>query len=168
MRALVPLVISAVPQAAMKRDVEQDRKYTGNTNAWTLLSADDELGMLIPTGLQPRRYGDTVRQQSLRESLICLMKTGKRIWHCAFTMVSGIMTCHRSRVCDITVGGRRIKARPNHEEWILLGSRPHQCPSGRSRSGQCLTDSCRRTIVADPAFLTRPAPYEAGEQRTIY
>jgi len=60
-------------------------KYTGNTNPWTILSADDELGYVyIPIGTPTNDWygGHRLGNNLFAESLVCLdAKTGKRIWH---------------------------------------------------------------------------------------
>lgn len=60
-------------------------KYTGNTNVWTLMSADEELGYVyLPTGTPTNdwygghRHGDNL----FAETLVCVdATTGKRVWH---------------------------------------------------------------------------------------
>ncbi|MBI2422433.1 MAG: PQQ-binding-like beta-propeller repeat protein [Candidatus Hydrogenedentes bacterium] len=60
-------------------------QYTGNTNVWTLMSADDALGFVyLPTGTPTNdwygghRHGDGL----FGESLVCLnVETGERVWH---------------------------------------------------------------------------------------
>lgn len=90
--------------------------YTGNTNVWTLMSADDELGYVyLPFGTPTsdyyggHRHGDNL----FAESLVCVnAKTGERVWH--FQAVHhGIwdydFPCAPILI-DITVNGRKIKA----------------------------------------------------------
>lgn len=91
-------------------------KYTGNTNVWTLMSADDELGYVyLPTGTPTNDWygGHRLGNNLFAESLICLeAKTGKRVWHYQ-TVHHGVWDYDLPSapiLCDITVGGRRIKA----------------------------------------------------------
>ncbi|HEU4388367.1 MAG TPA: pyrroloquinoline quinone-dependent dehydrogenase [Blastocatellia bacterium] len=91
-------------------------KYTGNTNSWTLLSADEELGYVyIPTGTPTNDWygGHRLGDNLFAESLICLeAKTGKRVWH--FQSVHHGLWDYdfpaAPVLCNITVGGRRIRA----------------------------------------------------------
>jgi len=91
-------------------------KYTGNTNAWSLMTADPELGYLyLPMGAPTsdyyggHRHGDNLFSQSL----LCLdAATGERVWH--FQAVHhGIwdydFPCAPNLI-DITVDGKKIKA----------------------------------------------------------
>ena len=91
-------------------------KYTGNTNVWSMMTADEELGYLyLPFGTPTsdyyggHRHGDNL----FAESLVCLdAETGERVWH--FQGVHhGIwdydFPCAPILV-DITVDGRDIKA----------------------------------------------------------
>ena len=91
-------------------------KYAGNTNVWSLMTADPELGYLyLPFGAPTsdyyggHRHGDNLFSQSL----VCLdAATGERVWH--FQAVHhGIwdydFPCAPNLI-DITVNGKRIKA----------------------------------------------------------
>ena len=91
-------------------------KYTGNTNVWSLMSADDELGYVyLPFGTPTNDYygGHRPGDNLFAESLVCLdADTGERIWH--FQAVHhGIwdydFPCAPNLV-DITVDGKKIKA----------------------------------------------------------
>jgi len=91
-------------------------KVAGNTNVWSMMSADDELGYVyLPFGTPTsdyyggHRHGDNV----YAESLVCLdADTGERIWH--FQAVHhGIWDYDfpaAPNLIDITVDGRRIAA----------------------------------------------------------
>ncbi len=91
-------------------------KVSGNTNAWSLMTADPETGLLyLPIGTPTsdyyggHRHGDNL----FAESLLCLdSKTGERKWH--FQAVHhGIwdydFPCAPNLI-DITVNGGKIKA----------------------------------------------------------
>lgn len=91
-------------------------KYTGNTNVWSLMSADDELGYVyLPFGTPTNDYygGHRHGDNLFAESLVCLdADTGERIWH--FQAIHhGIwdydFPCAPNLV-DITVDGKKIKA----------------------------------------------------------
>lgn len=91
-------------------------KYSGNTNAWTMLSADEELGYVyVPIGTPTSdwygefRHGDNL----FAESLVCLnAETGERIWH--FQMVHHGLWDYdlpaAPNLVDIEVEGKAIKA----------------------------------------------------------
>ena len=90
--------------------------YSGNSGAWSLLSADEELGYVyLPleeaTG---DYYGGTRPGNNLyAESIVCLdARTGKRVWHFQ-TIHHGLWDYDLPAapvLGDITVNGRRIKA----------------------------------------------------------
>lgn len=64
-------------------------KVTGNTNVWTRMSADEELGYVyLPTSTPTNDWygGNRLGDNLFAESLVCLnTRTGKRVWH--FQMV---------------------------------------------------------------------------------
>lgn len=91
-------------------------KYTGSTNVWSMMSADDELGYVyLPTSTPTDdHYGGARLGNNLyAESIVCLKAdTGERVWH--FQGVHhGIwdydFPCAPNLV-DITVDGKKIKA----------------------------------------------------------
>jgi len=91
-------------------------KYTGNTNSWTLMSADEELGYLyIPTGTPTNDWygGHRLGNNLFAETLICLeAKTGKRVWHYQ-TVHHGVWDYDLPAapvLCNIKVNGRQIRA----------------------------------------------------------
>ena len=91
-------------------------EYTGNTNVWTMMSADDELGIVyLPIGTPTNdwygglRHGDNL----FAESLVALdVQSGARLWH--FQMVHhGVWDYDlpaAPTLVDIEVNGRQIKA----------------------------------------------------------
>jgi len=91
-------------------------EYSGNTNVWTLMSADSELGYVyLPTGTPTNdwygghRHGDNL----FAESLVCLdAKTGERVWH--YQAVHHGMWDYdlpaAPNLIDIVVDGKEIKA----------------------------------------------------------
>jgi quinoprotein glucose dehydrogenase len=91
-------------------------KYTGNTNVWTLMSADEELGYVyLPTGTPTNDWygGHRLGNNLFAESLLCLdARTGKRIWHFQ-TVHHGLWDYDLPAapvLCDIKVNGKKIKA----------------------------------------------------------
>src|SRR5215475_14011193 len=91
-------------------------KYTGNTNVWTLMSVDEEIGYVyIPTGTPTNDWygGHRPGDNLFAESLICLeARTGKRVWHFQ-TVHHGLWDYDlpaAPTLADIKVNGRTIKA----------------------------------------------------------
>ncbi|MFK7862887.1 MAG: pyrroloquinoline quinone-dependent dehydrogenase [Pseudohongiellaceae bacterium] len=91
-------------------------EYSGNTNSWTIMSADDELGIVyIPIGTPTNdwygglRKGDNLFAESL---LAVRADNGERVWH--FQMVHhGVWDYDlpaAPTLVDINVDGRAIKA----------------------------------------------------------
>ncbi len=91
-------------------------EYTGNTNVWTHMSADEELGYVyLPFGTPTNDfYGGHRKGQGLfGESLVCIeAKTGNRVWY--FQHVHhGLWDWDlptAPALIDITVDGKPIKA----------------------------------------------------------
>ena len=88
----------------------------GNTNAWAMLAADEELGYVyIPTSTPTNDYygGERLGDNVYAESIICIdVETGKRVWHFQ-TVHHGIWDYDigsAPNVMDIVVDGRPIKA----------------------------------------------------------
>ena len=90
--------------------------YTGNTNAWSIMSADQELGYVyLPIGTPTNDWygGHRLGDNLFAESLVCLdAATGERIWH--FQMVHHGLWDYdppaAPTLVDITVDGNDIKA----------------------------------------------------------
>ena len=91
-------------------------EYTGNTNVWSLMSADEALGYVyLPFGTPTNDYygGHRPGNNLFAESLVCLdATTGKRIWH--FQGVHHGLWDYdfpaAPTLVDLTVDGRRIPA----------------------------------------------------------
>ncbi len=91
-------------------------KYTGNTNVWAPMSADDELGLVyLPVSTPTNNFfgGERPGDGLFGDSLVCLeARTGQRVWH--YQMVHhGIWDYDNPaapNLLDINVDGRRIKA----------------------------------------------------------
>ena len=108
-----------VPQAGeFGNDAWKDDSwtYTGNTNVWTIMSADQELGYVyLPIGTPTNDWygGHRLGDNLFAESLVCLdAATGERVWH--FQMVHHGLWDYdlpaAPTLVDITVDGRDIKA----------------------------------------------------------
>lgn len=91
-------------------------EYTGNTNVWTLMSADEELGYIyLPVGTPTNDWfgGHRKGDNLFAESIVCIdARTGERVWH--FQMVHhGVWDYDlpaAPNLVDIEVDGRQIKA----------------------------------------------------------
>jgi quinoprotein glucose dehydrogenase len=91
-------------------------EHTGNTNVWSMMSCDEELGYAyLPFGTPTSDYygGERPGDNLFAESLVAVnAKTGERVWH--FQAVHhGIWDYDfpaAPNLVDITVDGRRIKA----------------------------------------------------------
>ncbi len=112
-------VFHTVPQAGEfgNETWENDSwKYTGNTNNWTLASADEELGYFyIPLGTPTNDWygGHRLGNNLFAESLVCLdAKTGKRVWHYQ-TVHHGVWDYDLPAapvLCNLKVNGKTVKA----------------------------------------------------------
>jgi quinoprotein glucose dehydrogenase len=91
-------------------------KATGNTNVWTMMSADDELGYVyLPFGTPSNDFYGGGRPGSglFGESLVCLdARTGRRVWH--FQAVRHGLWDYdlpaAPNLIDLRVKGKRVKA----------------------------------------------------------
>ena len=91
-------------------------KYSGNTNVWTGLSADLELGYVyLPTGTPTNDWygGHRLGDNLFAESLVCLdAASGQRVWH--FQMIHHGLWDYdlpaAPTLMDIMVEGQSIKA----------------------------------------------------------
>ena len=112
-------IFHTIPQAGeFKNDTWEDGswEYTGNTNVWSMVSVDEELGYVyLPVSTPTNDYygGHRLGNNEFAESLVCLnAETGERVWH--FQGVHhGLwdwdFPCAPNLI-DITVGGKKIKA----------------------------------------------------------
>ena len=91
-------------------------EYTGNTNSWTIMSADDEQGIVyIPIGTPTNDWygGKRLGDNLFAESLVAVRAdTGERVWHFQ-TVHHGLWDYDlpaAPTLVDITVDGRPLKA----------------------------------------------------------
>ena len=112
-------VFHTIPQAGeFGNETWEDEswKTTGNTNVWTMMSADEALGYVYLPISTPtndyyggHRYGDDL----FAESLVCLnAETGERVWHFQI-LHHGLWDYDlpaAPNLVDITVDGKEIKA----------------------------------------------------------
>lgn len=91
-------------------------EHTGNTNVWSMMAVDEELGYIylpISTPTNDFYGGHRLGDNLYAESLVCLDgETGERVWH--FQAIHHGLWDYdfptAPNLLDITVGGRRIKA----------------------------------------------------------
>jgi quinoprotein glucose dehydrogenase len=109
----------AVPQggeAGSETWAHESWKHAGNTNVWTLMSCDEELGYVyLPFSTPSNDYygGQRLGNNLFAESLVALQaQTGQRVWH--FQMVHHGLWDYdlpaAPNLVDITVDGTRIRA----------------------------------------------------------
>ncbi len=105
--------------------------YTGNTGAWSQMSADEELGLVyVPTETPTNDFygGHRPGDNLFANSLVALdIRTGERRWHFQFThheLWDYDLPC-APILADVTVGGRRIAAvaQPTKQGWMFLFDR---------------------------------------------
>jgi quinoprotein glucose dehydrogenase len=144
-------------------------QYTGNTNVWAPISADDELGYVyLPTSTPTNDFygGHRLGDNLFAESIVCLnAATGQRVWH--FQIVHhGLwdydLPCAPTLV-DITVGGRKIKAvaQATKHGFVFVFDRKTGAPVWpiEERPVPQSTIPGERTARTQP-FPTKPPPFE--------
>ena len=95
---------------------EYSSKTMGNTNVWTMMAADEELGYVyLPTSTPTNDYygGERHGDNLFAESLVCVnAETGERVWHFQ-TVHHGIWDydiASAPNLVDVEVDGQLIKA----------------------------------------------------------
>lgn len=143
--------------------------YTGNTNVWTAMSADEELGYVyLPVGTPTNDwYGGHRRGDNLfADSLVAVeAETGRRVWH--YQMVHhGLWDYDPPAapvLADLTVGGRRIKAvaQVTKQGFCYVFDRVTGEPVWPIEERPVPSSDVpgERTSPTQP-FPTRPAPFE--------
>ena len=136
------------------RDTWEDGswKHSGNTNVWTLMSVDQDLGLAyLPFGTPTNDWygGHRLGDNLYAESLVAVdCETGRRRWH--FQMVHHGLWDYdlptSAILGDIEVEGRRIRAAM---QLSKQGSSTSSTPKPASRSGRSRNGRFRRP--ASPA-----------------
>jgi quinoprotein glucose dehydrogenase len=143
--------------------------YTGNTNVWTIMSADEELGYVyLPVGTPTNDWygGHRPGDNLFAESLVCLdVETGERVWHFQFVH-HGVWDYDipaAPTLLDLTVDGRPIKAvaQVTKQGFVYVFDRV---------TGEPVWPIEERPVAASQIpgeklsptqpFPTKPAPYE--------
>jgi quinoprotein glucose dehydrogenase len=143
-------------------------EYTGNTNSWTIMSADDELGIAyIPIGTPTNDWfgGQRKGDNLFAESLVAIeIATGKRLWH--FQMVHHGLWDYdlpaAPTLVDITVDGRPIKAvaQISKQGFTYVFDRISGEPVWPIEERAVPQSSVPgETVSATQPFPTKPAPF---------
>ena len=145
-------------------------RYSGNTNVWAMLSADEELGMVyLPTGTPTSDYygGHRLGDNLFAESLVALdVETGERVWH--FQAVHhGVWDYDfpaAPNLIDINVDGRRIKAiaQVSKQGFTYVFDRETGEPVWpiEERRVDTYTDLEGEVLSPTQPFPTKPPPFE--------
>ena len=145
-------------------------RYSGNTNVWSLMSGDDELGFAyLPIGTATNDYygGHRLGHNLFAESLVAVdAETGQRQWH--FQMVHHGLWDYdlpaAPNLLDITVGGRQVKAvaQVSKQGFVYAFDRVTGEPIWPIEERVVPTDTDLEGEVPSPTqpFPTRPAPFE--------
>ena len=145
-------------------------RYSGNTNVWSLMSGDDELGFAyLPIGTATNDYygGHRLGHNLFAESLVAVdAETGQRQWH--FQMVHHGLWDYdlpaAPNLLDITVGGRQVKAvaQVSKQGFVYAFDRVTGEPIWPIEERAVPTDTDLEGEVPSPTqpFPTRPAPFE--------
>ena len=165
-------IFHTVPQEGeLGNDTWEDGswEYTGNTNVWTIMSADEELGLVyLPVGTPTNDWygGHRLGDNLFAESLVALeASTGRYIWH--FQMVHhGVWDYDPPAapiLLDINVDGRPIKAvaQLTKQGFIFVFDRITGEPVWpiEERPVPASNVPGERLSPTQP-FPTRPAPFE--------
>lgn len=144
-------------------------QYTGNTNVWSIMSADPELGYVyLPVGTPTNDWygGHRPGNGLFGESLVAVeAATGRRVWH--FQLVHHGLWDYdlpaAPTLLDINVGGRAIRAvaQVTKQGFVYVFDRVTGEPVWpiEERPVPQSTVPGERTSPTQP-FPTRPAPFE--------
>lgn len=144
-------------------------KHVGNTNVWTMMSCDEELGFVyLPFGTPSNDYygADRPGDNLFAESLVALhAETGTYAWH--FQMVHhGIWDYDlpaAPNLVDLTVDGRSVKAvaQVSKQGFVYVLDRVTGAPVWpiEERPVAPSTLAGEHTAPTQP-FPTRPAPFD--------
>jgi quinoprotein glucose dehydrogenase len=143
--------------------------YTGNTGAWTALSADDELGYVyLPVEDSTGDYygGHRPGNNLFSASLVCLdIRTGKRIWHYQLSHhdIWDYDPPAPPILADIKVNGKPIKAvvQITKQAFAFVFDRVTGQPVWPIEERPVPTSDVpgEKTSPTQP-FPTRPAPFD--------
>ena len=145
-------------------------RYSGNTNIWSMMSGDEELGWVyLPIGTPTNDYygGHRPGDNLFSESLVAVdVETGQRQWH--FQMVHHGLWDYdlpaAPNLIDITVEGRSVKAvaQVTKQGFIYAFDRITGEPVWPIEERSVATNTDLEGEVMSPTqpFPTKPAPFE--------
>jgi quinoprotein glucose dehydrogenase len=145
-------------------------KYSGNSNVWSQMSADPELGLIyLPTGTPTNDFygGHRLGDNLFAESIICVRAdTGERVWHFQ-TVHHGVWDYDNPaapNLLDITVDGKPVKAvaQISKQGFIYTFDRVTGKPIWpiEERAVDTLTDLPGERLSPTQPFPTKPAAFE--------
>ena len=149
---------------------DESWRYSGNTNVWSAMSADDELGYVyLPTSTPTNDYygGHRPGDNLFAESLVAVgIETGERIWH--FQAVHhGVWDYDfpaAPTLLDITVDGRPVRAiaQVSKQGFTYVFDRESGEPLWPIEERSVETDTNLEGEVLSPTqpFPTKPPPFE--------
>ena len=145
-------------------------EYSGNTNIWSMMSGDEELGWVyLPTGTPTNDYygGHRLGDNLFAESLVAVdVETGQRQWH--FQMIHHGLWDYdlpaAPNLLDIVVDGRPVKAiaQVSKQGFLYAFDRVTGEPIWPIEERPVATDTDLEGEVMSPTqpFPTTPAPFE--------
>ncbi len=150
--------------------LQESWRYSGNTNVWSLMSADEELGLVyLPVGTPTSDYygGHRPGDNLFAESLVAVdVESGAREWH--FQMVHHGLWDYDNHsapnLLDILVDGRPVKAvaQVTKQGFVYAFDRRTGEPIWPIEERPVATDTDLAGEVVAPTqpFPTKPAPFE--------
>ena len=163
-----------VPQSADEYGsdtwLNESWRYSGNTNIWSMMSGDEELGwVFLPIGTPTNDYygGHRLGDNLFAESLVAVdVETGQRQWH--FQMIHHGLWDYdlpaAPNLLDITVDGREIKAvaQVSKQGFVYVFDRVTGEPVWPIEERPVATDTDLEGEVMSPTqpFPTKPAAFE--------
>ena len=166
-------IFRTVPQAddyGSETWEDESWRYSGNSNVWSTMSVDDELGYIyLPTGTATNDYyGGHRRGDNLfAESLVALdIETGQRQWHFQ-TVHHGLWDYDlptAPNLIDVTVDGAEVKAvaQITKQGFVFVFDRITGEPLWPIEERPVPTDTNLEGEVPSPTqpFPTKPPPFE--------
>jgi quinoprotein glucose dehydrogenase len=166
-------IFRTVPQAddfGAETWLNESWRFSGNTNVWSMLSVDDELGYIyLPIGTPTGDYygGHRPGDNLFAESLVALdIETGQRMWH--FQAVHhGVWDYDfpaAPTLIDISPDGRAIKAvaQVSKQGFTYVFDRATGDPVWPIEERPVATDTAMEGEALSPTqpFPTKPPPFE--------
>ena len=150
--------------------LDESWRYSGNTNIWSMMSGDEELGWVyLPIGTPTNDYygGHRLGDNLFAESIVAVdVETGQRQWHFQ-TIHHGLWDYDlpaAPNLLDITVDGREIKAvaQVSKQGFVYVFDRITGEPVWPIEELPVATDTDLEGEILSPTqpFPTRPAAFE--------